>query len=97
MKVQKGLIILSALFTVLAIALAVDGGIDASLAEILTWADPKLATWLRTQPPAWMVDWIINPTFVRPSWLVPLSLGVLFLGGAFTIPQPKSIGRTRLR
>ena len=94
---QRGLIVLSALFLVVAFALATAGPANLPLEQLLRRLSPGFASSLRSAFPAWMVDRIVLPLLVRPAWLVPLALGLLSAVGALTFPAGNSVGRTRIR
>ncbi len=80
--------VLAAIFLVGAVALATMLPPDMTLHEAMHAIDAARADdWQHTLAHAlgktiW--DWVIAPLLLRPVWMVPLSLGLICVGGALT-------------
>ncbi len=90
--VTRTFLVLAACLLVIAFALAVLPDWDMSLREALAAIDAAAPARLQAAvagvvgPAVWR--WAAEPLLVRPSWLVPASLGLICLGGAVTAYNP---------
>jgi hypothetical protein len=89
------------MFLVGAVALATLGPPSVPLGQVLLLVDHDLTRTLhdgvQQHLAAWIWDDAIQPLLVRPAWLVPASLGLLFAGAALSVTSRKPAGRTHRR
>ncbi|MGC8469462.1 MAG: hypothetical protein ACP5NI_06105 [Acetobacteraceae bacterium] len=95
------LIILAAVFLVGAFAIAVLAPPGAPLGLLLYRFDRGLLNLaqagVQRHLAPWIWDRLIVPVLVRPAWLVPACLGVVFAGGALTLAGSRSSRAPRRR
>lgn len=101
MTLQRILAVLSAILLVGAVALATLGPPSVPLGQVLLMIDHDLTETLRTGIEKHLAEWLWTdvalPLLVRPAWLVPASLGLVFAGAAFSVSARKPAGRTHRR
>lgn len=97
----KILIVLAAVFLVGAIAIAILAPPGAALGQVLYDLDRGLLNMaqagVQRHLAPWIWDSLILPVLVRPAWLVPACLGVIFAGGAATLAGSRGSRAPRRR
>ncbi len=97
--------VLAAALLVLAFALASMLPPFTSLGEVIANYDHPLLLGLRATFEAWFPNWlwtqVMVPLLLRPVWLLPLSLGLVFVGLSVTMAsrnkKGKDLARSRRR
>ena len=86
------MILAARLFTVLAavtgvgaIAIAALMPFDDTLADALVMVRPDAIDWLQSHTMPWLWHNVETPLLVRPTWMIPMMLGVLFGGAATSV------------
>ncbi len=77
--------VLAALLLVVAVAVATLLPQGITLGQALALLDRGGPTWLREHSAAWLWTWFEAPFMVRPIWLLPAFLGLIFAGMATTL------------
>jgi hypothetical protein len=77
--------VLAALCLVAAVALGTLAPPGLTLGQGLLMLARSGPAWLRDHSTTWMWDWLEYPFMVRPLWLIPACLGLVFAGLAFTL------------
>ena len=101
MIAQRALAVIAAVFLVAAVGVATFGAESISLGRALNWFDRDIID----QLPAWsgrtLGDWVwtsaIQPMLVRPAWLVPAFLGIVFAGLSMSLSNRKTTHRSHRR
>jgi hypothetical protein len=76
--------VLSAAFLVVAVGIASLTPIGLTLSQgLLMWNSNSLG-WLRLHSLDWAWEWLAWPVLLRPVWLIPASIGLIFAGMALT-------------
>ena len=89
--------ILAAVFLVGAVGIAALTPFGYMLGEGLHDMDKSVLGWLQGHSTAWVWNWFERPLLIRPLWLVPASLGVVFAGLATTFSLGKASPSHRRR
>ena len=93
--------VLAATLLVGAVAVGTLGPQDLSLGEALTGLDrlrfAAVEQYVRGHLSAWLWDHPIRALLVRPPWLLPTALGVLFAGVAMTTATSQKAPNSRRR
>lgn len=102
MIVQRVLAVLAAVLLVGAVAVAVLGPPDMSLGAALLVVNHDLLDTLQGGIEAHFDHWlwadVVLPVLVRPAWLLPASVGLVFAGAALTLSnlqRPQRSSRRR--
>ena len=77
--------VLAAVMGVAAVALAALLPFGYALADALVMARPDSIDWLRGHATPWLWNSIETPLLVRPAWMVPAMLGLIFGGAGTTV------------
>ena len=77
--------VLAAVMGVASVALAALLPIDSALGDALIMARPGAINWLQEHTTPWLWNNIQIPLLVRPTWLIPVMLGLLFGGAATSV------------
>jgi hypothetical protein len=95
------LAVLAAVTLVGAFAMATLLPQDMTLGQGLAELDPEILDGLRDglagHGAAWVWSGLVMPLLLRPLWLVPTSLGLVFAGGAMTLGSRKGVTRSHRR
>jgi hypothetical protein len=98
---QRILAVISAILLVGSVALATLGPPSVPLGQLLLMVDHDLTDALRSGVEQYLASWIWDdvavPLLLRPAWLVPAALGLIFAGAAFSVPGRKPAGRPHRR
>ncbi len=101
MIATRTLAVLAAASFVGAFALATLFSPLTTLAEVVTRDDGRalyaLHDMIVAHGSAWLWDNLAMPMLLRPAWLLPVTLGVLFAGGATTIATRPGVPRSHRR
>lgn len=101
MSVPRVLAVLSAALLVGAIALATLGPPGVPLGQLLFMLDHDAMQGLRAGVERVAGDWtwriVIVPMLVRPAWLIPAGLGLIFGGAALSASTRNSARRSHRR
>ena len=101
MITQRILAILSAVLLVGAVATAMLGSPGMSLGQLLYTLDYEMVEATRrftsTHLATWLWDWLVVPLMLRPAWLMPAALGLLFGGLALSLSTRKSAQESHRR
>jgi hypothetical protein len=85
---ERILAVLAAIFLVLAFALANLFPATMPLTQLIAMIDHPLLLWLQDGVRDHVSDWawqaLFLPVLLRPAWLLPLVIGVLFGGASLT-------------
>ncbi len=99
--VAKVLAVLAAILLVGAVAVATLGPPDITLGEALAMIDRvRLAAtehYVRTHLSVWFWEHPLTALSVRPLWLIPAALGLIFAGAATTVATMPNATTTRRR
>ncbi len=97
----RGFTVLAAIFFVVAFALATLLPPMLSLAELVASWDHQVLVSSQDFVRAHVGDWVwfrlVLPVLVRPSWLLPATLGLIAAGAALTANSRHGPQRTRRR
>jgi hypothetical protein len=98
----RTLMVLAAIFLVIAFTLVTVMPPFTSLAELIANTDHAALVWAKDfadhNLPAWLWLNIVVPVLLRPCWLPPLAAGLVFLGLSVTLRgRGKGVARTRRR
>lgn len=77
--------VLAAVMGVASVALAALLSVDYALADALVMARPDAIQWLQDHTTPWFWNNVQAPLLVRPSWIIPAMLGLLFGGAATSV------------
>lgn len=95
------LAVLAAVSLVAAFALATLLPPPLTLAQLIAMFDARLLydahEFAVANGGGWIWGHLLMPLLLRPCWLVPTSLGLLFAGGAMTLASRKGIPRSHRR
>lgn len=98
---QRILAVLAAVFLVSAVGLATLGPPDMELGQMLAVVHegmPRaLQSFLQQHLGAWAWEKVVVPLLVRPAWLIPAALGIVFGGLAVTAAPGRGAPRPRRR
>lgn len=101
MTLQRILAVVSAILLVGSVALATLGPPSVPLGQLLLMIDHGLTDMLRSGIEQHLASWIWSdiavPLLLRPAWLVPAALGLVFAGAAFSVAGRKPAGRPHRR
>lgn len=101
MTLQRILAVVSAILLVGSVALATLGPPSVPLGQVLLMLNHDLTEALRGGVEQYLAAWIwadmAVPLLVRPAWLVPAALGLIFAGAAFSVSGRKPAGRPHRR
>lgn len=96
MSVLRPCTVIAVGFFVAAFALAITIPPEAPLAAVLALLDPLLPGHIHgviaSLLPPWVWEYLVLPVLLRPDWLFPATLGIVFGGAALTL---RSTGQTR--
>ena len=91
--------VIAAGFLVAAFALAITIPPEAPLAAVLALLDPLLPGHIHGVIAAYLPPWVWNdvtlPLLLRPAWLLPAALGIVFGGAALTRRHTGQARRSR--
>ena len=99
----RTLTVLAAICLVGAFALGTVMPPFTSLAELIANTDHDTLVWFKGfadhNLPQWLWLDVLVPVLLRPDWLLPLAIGVVFLGLSLTLRngRGKGVARTRRR
>ncbi len=95
------LAVLAAASLVAAFALAALLPPALTLAQLIAMFDAELLYWLHEfvvrHGAGWLWAHALMPLLLRPCWLLPTSIGLIFAGGAMTLNSRKSVPRSHRR
>ena len=98
---QRILAVLAAMLLVGAVALAMLGPPAVPLGQMLFLVDHDLMdvvhSFIGTHLAGWLWDYLIVPLMLRPAWLVPAALGLIFGGMSLSLSTRKSTHRSHRR
>lgn len=77
--------VLAAVMGVASVALAALLSVDYALADALVMARPDAIQWLQAHTTPWLWNTVEAPLLVRPAWIFPAMLGLLFGGAATSV------------
>ncbi len=101
MIATRTLAVLAAASFVAAFALATLFSPLTTLAEVVARDDGHVLYALHdmivAHSSAWLWDNLAMPMLARPAWLLPVTLGVLFAGGATTVATRPGVPRSHRR
>ncbi len=101
MIATRTLAVLAAASFVAAFALATLFSPLTTLAEVVARDDGRVMYALHdiivAHSSTWLWDNLAMPMLLRPAWLLPVTLGVLFAGGATTIATRTGVPRSHRR
>ncbi len=85
MIAQRILAVLSAVLLIGAFALATLGPPGVPLGHVLFTLDTPVMDWLQDHVGDWVWRNVAVPLLLRPAWLVPAGLGIVFAGASLTL------------
>jgi hypothetical protein len=98
---QRILAVIAAALLVSAVALATVGSRPVTLGWALFWMDNTLPDrihgWFERNLGGWVWSELALPLLGRPVWLVPVSLGLICVGLALSVPNGKPTRRSHRR
>jgi len=98
---QRILAVLSAILLVGSVAIATVGPPLVSLGQALYLLDEGLVERLHVFVAGHLADWawsgVAVPLLVRPAWLIPAAIGLIFAGMALSLPNRKQARRSHRR
>ena len=101
MIASRALAVLAAASFVAAFALATLFPPMSTLAQLVARDDPHALAALHdalvAHSSAWVWDTLAVPLLTRPSWLLPVCIGILAAGGATTIASRAGVARSHRR
>lgn len=93
MIAQRIFAVLAAAMLVGSVALAMLGPPDVPLGQVIFMVDHDLMdamhSGIERHLSSWIWDYLIAPMMVRPAWLVPAGIGLVFGGMALTLANRK--------
>ena len=89
--------ILAAMCLVGALALGTSTPRGLTLGQALLTLDPNMLPWLKAHAAPWVWESLEVPLLIRPVWLVPAALGLVFAGAAATFNSALSSSSRRKR
>ena len=93
--------VLAAAMLVGSVALAMLGPPDVPLGQLIFMVDHDLMDAMHSgverHLSSWIWDSLIAPLMVRPAWLVPAGIGLIFAGAALTLSNRKPARRSHRR
>jgi hypothetical protein len=93
---SRAFAVLSAVFFVLAAAIALDGPVNLGLADAMQLADAGLPEMLHSHASPWLWEHMALPVMRRPAWLVPTALALVCAGLSLSLrPRTPVPGRKR--
>ncbi len=95
MIAQRILAVLAALMLIGAFALATLGPPGVPLGHVLFTLDTPVMDWLQQHAGAWVWRNLVVPFLLRPVWLLPAGLGIIFAGAALTLASRPQTHRSR--
>lgn len=101
MTPERVLAIFAAIFLVAAVAVATFGSQSISLGRALYLLDhdvlDRLPGWSTRVLGNWVWATVIQPLLVRPAWLLPASIGLVFVGLSLSMSNRKTRDRSHRR
>jgi hypothetical protein len=98
---ERVLAILAAICLVAAVGIGTFGPQSVSLGRALYFLDhdviDKLPDWSTRTLGNWAWSSIIQPLLIRPAWLVPASIGLVFVGLSLSVSNRKTRDRSHRR
>jgi hypothetical protein len=98
---ERVLAIFAAIFLVAAVAVATFGSQSISLGRALYLLDhdvlDRLPDWSTRVLGNWVWATVIQPLLVRPAWLLPTSIGLVFVGLSLSMSNRKTRDRSHRR
>jgi hypothetical protein len=98
---QRIFAVLAAVMLVGAVALAMLGPPDVPLGQVMFMINHDLMNAMHSgvekHLASWIWDYLIAPLMVRPAWLVPAGVGLVFVGLALTLSNRKPAHRSHRR
>lgn len=98
---QRILAVLAAVFLVGAVGLATLGPTDMELGQMLAVVREgmpgTLQSFLQQHLGPWAWERVVVPFLIRPAWLIPAALGIVFGGLAVTATPGRGAPRPRRR
>jgi len=98
---SRVLAVLAAISLVAAFALATLLPPPLTLAQLIAMFDARrlysVHEFVVAHGSGWIWGHLVMPLLLRPCWLVPTSLGLVFAGGAMTIGNRKGVPRSHRR
>jgi hypothetical protein len=92
---QRILAVLAALMLIGAFALATLGPPGVPLGHVLFTLDTPVMDWLQQHFAGWAWRTLVVPLLLRPAWLLPAALGIIFAGAALTLASRPQTHRSR--
>lgn len=89
--------VFAAMFLVGAVALGLLTPRNMTLGQALLVLDPDMLPWLKAHAAPWMWESLEVPLLIRPVWLSPAALGLVFAGAAATFNSGWSSSSRRKR
>ena len=101
MIAQRIFAVLAAVMLVGAVALAMLGPPEVPLGQIMFMVDHDLMNAMHSgiekHLASWIWDYFVAPLLIRPAWLVPAGVGLIFTGMALTLSNRKPAHRSHRR
>ena len=94
---QRVMAILAAVFLVGAVAVALIGSPDAPLGVDLYVLDRDGLYAVQSHVSGWLWEAVARPLLIRPAWLLPACIGILFGGLSLSIASHQRPQRTPRR
>jgi hypothetical protein len=98
---QRILAVLSAALLVGAVALAMLGPPEVPLGQVLFMINHDLMEavhgFVGTHLASWLWDYLLVPVLVRPAWLMPATVGLIFGGASLSLSTRKPARRSHRR
>ena len=95
------LAVVAAAFLVAAFALATLLPPSLTLAQLVAMFDARMLydahEFVAGHGAGWLWAQVLMPLLLRPCWLLPVSFGLLFAGGAMTLASRKGVPRSHRR
>ena len=101
MTLTRVLAVLAAANMVVAFAMATLLPPTLTLAQLISMTDANVLLsvheYVVTHLWGWLWSDLLLPVLLRPSWLLPASLGIVFAGCAMTVASRKGVSRSHRR
>ncbi|MDA8247967.1 MAG: hypothetical protein M0Z28_02220 [Rhodospirillales bacterium] len=101
MTASRVLAVLAAICLVVAFALATLLPPPLTLAQLVAMFDARMLyeshQFVVAHGMGWLWSNLLMPLLLRPCWLLPIGLGLVFAGGALTLGSRKGVPRSHRR
>jgi hypothetical protein len=92
---QRTLAVLAAAMLIGAFALGTLGPPGVPLGHVLFTLDTPVMDWLQEHAPSWAWRNLVTPLLLRPAWLLPAVMGIVFAGASLTLASRPQTHRSR--